>query len=176
MPEVVCERCTRLCGEGVGQDHNLCLFCAVQPQLERLWAIGSHNETLWAAIRPELERLLQGLQDLIAHSTVVRCLGSLPVSGTSRLPEAWEVGDPEEALEVLEEGEERESRSRSRSRTRSSSTGRAAAGAAVGSGCGARGSRTPPVAAAAAAEVAEAVQQPSSRDAPPDGLDWALGV
>ena len=34
----------------------------------------------------------------------------------------------------------------------------------------------PPAAAAAAAEVAKAVQQPSSRDAPPDGLDWALGV
>ena len=82
-----------------------CLFCAVQLQIQRLWDIGSHNEILWQSVRPELERLLAVQGNLLAHSTVVRCLASEEVSGTSRQP-AVEDAEPEDWEDSPEEGAE----------------------------------------------------------------------
>ena len=106
MPEAVCTACGRLCGTGAGAERRLCLFCAIIPQLGRFWELGSHNEQVWSLVRPELLRQLEALRILVEHSTVVRCLGSERVEGTSSEPRPSEVGDPLEALEVLEEEED----------------------------------------------------------------------
>ena len=103
MPEACCHECGRLCGTGAGADRRFCLLCATLPQLSRLWSLGSHNEFVWAQVQPELLRIVVALQNVIEHSTVLRCLGSEPVEGTSSVPRPSEEGDPEEALSVLEE-------------------------------------------------------------------------
>ena len=106
MPEACCRECGRLAGLGVGADRQLCLYCAILPQISRLWQLGSHNERVWTLVQPELQRQLEALRNLVDHSTVIRCLASELVEGTSSVPRPSEEGDPEEALEVLEEGEE----------------------------------------------------------------------